>query len=225
MATVFPWPWLYPYSPGAQFEIEPQGIYANATLRFAKFFTQYPASTYTLQYGLAPYAGTLSGPITFSSVPLNGSDWHLISVLPATTKTWTPGRYTWQCFAQLNSDATNRDYISTGTIIVNPDLTLPGAVDTRGKWQKILDEIDDMIIATAGDTAEEVQIGRGTIAGQSIRGWSRLDLINFRDYAAHMAGNEARVKAARGGAPNPRYKYAVMGNQGPSVALNFPSFQ
>ncbi len=224
----FPWPWLYPYSPGAQFEIEPPGIYANSTLRFCKLFPQFPASQWTLKYGLVPYAGTLQGRISFDSTQLNGSDWFLIDVAPAVTKPWKPGRYTWQCFAQAsgtNADLTQRFFVSTGTIIIFPDLTDVQNSDTRGKWQKILDEIDAMIESIAGDTQEEIAIGRGTIAGQTLKGWDRERLISFRDYALHMAGNEQRIRDIRGGAPNPRYKYAVMGGSGNGRAFNgFPDY-
>ena len=225
----FPWPWIYPYSPGAQFEIEPPGIYANSTLRFCKLFPQYPAGLWTLQYVLVPYAGTRQGPITFQSTQLNGSEWFLVSVPASVTTTWQPGRYTWQCFAQsiqgVNACYPDRFYVSQGTIIVFPDLTNTGAVDTRGKWQKILDEIDDMILETAGNPMEEVAIGRGTIAGQTLKGWDMERLVNFRDYALHMAGNEQRIKDIRGGAPNPRYKYAVMIGSGNGRAFNgFPDY-
>lgn len=231
MADFFPWPWPYPYSPGARFEIEPQGIYANASMRFVKLLANFPAGFWTLQYGMVPYAGAISGPITFQSTQLNGSDWHLIDVEPPVTKNWIAGKYSWQCFAQVNSAGaaalgiplTSRVFISRGTIFVEPDLTNTGAVDTRGKWQKILDEIDAMILATAGDTQQEISMGRGTIAGQTIKGWTRQDLLNFRDYAAHEAGNETRIAAVKGGAPNPRFKYAVMGGQWQGMATNgFP---
>lgn len=226
--TAFPWPWQYPYSPGVQYEIEPEGLYANSTLRFCKQFPCFPATQWTLQYGLTPYAGQLSGPLTFQGTSLNGGDIFLVNVPPAVTATWQKGRYQWQCFAQasgVNPDLTQRLFVSTGTIAVFADLTAPGAQDTRTKWEKILDEVDDMILATAGDTAEEISIGRGTIAGQSIKGWKREDLIQFRDYAAHMAGNDQRIRDRRGGAPNPRVKYAVMGGRGNGFAFNgFPSF-
>lgn len=226
MSGIFPWPWLYPYSPGVQFEIEPNGIYANSTLRFCKLFPQYPATLWTLQYGLVPYAGTLQGRISFSSTPLNGGDIFLVQVDAPTTAAWAPGRYTWQCFAQSvegNPCFPDRFFVSTGTIIVFPDLTSVANADTRGKWQKILDEIDAMILSIAGDTQEEIAIGRGTIAGQTLKGWDRENLIAFRDYAMHQAGNEQRIRDIRGGAPNPRYKYAVMKGGGGGFAYNgFP---
>lgn len=233
MEASFPWPWAYNYSPGLQWEIEPAGIYQNSTLRFCKQFPCYPAPDWVLQYGLTPYAGTLQGPITFQSTQLNQSDFQLIQVEPAITSQWKPGRYSWQCFAKITSqgatdlgiDPSTRYFVSTGTIVVSQDLTLPGSCDTRTKWQKIRDEIEDMIIATAGDTAWEIAIGRGTIAGQSIKGWERKDLIAFHDYAQHMAGNDDRIQNRRGGAPNPRTKYAVMGGSGNGYAFNgFPSY-
>lgn len=217
MSDAFPWPWAFEYSPGIRWEIEPPGIFANSTLRFCKNFEFYSAQQWTLQYGLMPYAGQVSGPITFQSVPLNGGNLFLIDVPPAITATWKPGRYTWQCFRQAsgtNVDLTQRFFVSTGTIIVQADLTAPGAVDTRGRWQKIVDAFDAMMLETAPDTAYEVAIGRGTIAGQSIKGWTKQELIAFHDYALHMAGNESRIKARRGGAPNPRYKYAFMTGAG-----------
>jgi len=229
----FPWPWAFDYSPGAIYEIEPDGLYANATLRFCKNFEIYPATYWTLQYGLVPYAGALSGPITFQSAPLNGGNIQLINVLPSITKAWAVGRYTWQCFAQVTSagatalgiDPSTRYFVSTGTIVVFPDLTQPGAVDTRGKWEKIVDEIEAMLLDTAGWTQQKISMGRGTIAGQSIEGWTKEDLIKFHDYALHMAGNEARIKARRGGAPNPRIKYGVMSGQWNGYAFNgFPSY-
>lgn len=230
---LFPWPWLYPYSPGVMFEIEPAGIYQNATLRFCKNLWNYPASYWTLQYGLVLKAGQMSGPILFSSVPLNGGDVQLIQVEPAITKTWVPGTYQWQCFAQVTSagatalgiDPSTRNYISTGTIVVFADLTSVGALDTRGKWQQIVAEIEAMILATAGYTSQKIAIGRGTIAGQSIEGWTRHDLIAFHNYALEMANNEQRIKDRRGGAPNPRVKYGVMGGAQQGLATNgFPSF-
>lgn len=228
MSDAFPWPWNYPYSPGIRWEIEPDGIYTNSTLRFCKEFPIYTADEWTLQYGLTPYAGQLSGPITFDSTQLNGGPIFLISVPPAITATWKPGRYTWQCFAQAsgtNSDLTQRYFVSTGTITVFADLTAPGAVDTRGKWQKIADEVECLILATAGDTASEISIGRGTIAGQSVKGWTKQELIALHDYALHMAGNEQRIRNRRGGAPNPRVKYAYMGGRGSGYAFNgFPAF-
>lgn len=233
MPEFFPWPWPYPSSPGAQFEIEPQNIYANATMRFVKLFTQFPAGLWTLEYGMVPYAGATTGPITFKSTQLNGSEFFLIDVPPTVTKLWIPGKYSWQCFAKvtdegvtvLGIDPSTRIFISRGTIIIDADLTTVGATDTRTKWQKILDEIDAMILATAGDTQQEISMGRGTIAGQSIKGWTRQDLINFRDYAAHQASNDTRIQARKGGAPNPRVKYAVMGGGGSGYAGNgFPDY-
>jgi hypothetical protein len=224
----FPNPWPYDYSPGAAFEIEPEGLYANSTLRFIKILPCYPASQWTLQYGLVPYAGKMSGPITFQSAPFNNTDIHLVDLDASVTGQWAEGRYTWQCFAQAsgsNSDLTDRFFVSTGTIVVFADLTAASSLDTRGKWQKILDEIDAMILATAGDGYQEIAIGRGTIAGQSIKGWTRQDLIHFRDYAESKAGNEQRIRDGRGGSPNPRFKYAVMGGVGNGVARNgFPAF-
>jgi hypothetical protein len=226
---LFPWPWLYPFSPGPQYEIEPAGIYANSSLRFCKNWEVYPAQDWTLQYGLAPYAGTMSGPITFSSVPLNGGPIQLISVPPAITGQWKPGRYTWQCFALYIGTDTNlighRNYVSSGTIVVFADLTQPGSTDTRGPWQKIYDEILEMLLATSGDTQMEVSIGRGTIAGQTLKGWTKQELIAYADYALHMAGNDQRGRDRRGGAPNPRYKYAVMQGGGFGAGVNgFPLF-
>jgi hypothetical protein len=225
---LFPWPWPYDYSPGAQWEIEPQGIYANSTLRFIKILQCFPASLWTLQYGLVPYAGKISGPITFSSAPFNSTDIHLVDLDAAVTGAWAPGRYTWQCFAQAsgaNTDLTDRFFVSTGTIAVFADLTAAGSLDTRGKWQVILDEVDQLILDTAGDVYQEIAIGRGTIAGQNIKAWTRKDLLEFRDYALHMAGNEQRIRDRRGGAPNPRLKYATMGAGGNGIGYNgFPSF-
>lgn len=217
--SAFPCPWIYPYSPGAQWEIMPQGIYANTALKFCKLFNQYPANLWTLTYGLAPFSGSMVAPLTFSSTALNGGNVHLISVAPAVTATWMPGYYTWQCFVQLNSDATQRYYVSQGTITISPDLTISGTVDTRGKWQKILDEVDAMILATAGDTAEEITLGHGTIGSQTVKGWTRADLINFRDYAANEAAHEARVKNSKAGGPNPLFKYAVMGGSWQRLSL------
>lgn len=229
----FPWPWPYDYSPGAAWEIEPQGIYNNATLIFCKNLQSFPATYWTLQYGLVPWSGRLSGPILFSATSLNGGNVQLVNVPPSVTKQWMAGKYTWQCFAQITQagstalglDISTRTFVASGTIIVFQDLTNSGAVDTRGKWQKIVDEIEAMILVVAGDTQEEIAIGRGTIAGQTLKGWDRDKLIAFHDYALHMAGNEARIKAVRGGAPNPRFKWAVMTGSGNGVAWNgYPDF-
>lgn len=224
--TAFPWPWASQYSPGIRWEIEPEGIFANSTLRFCKLFECFPATQWTLQYGLTPTAGQISGPITFNSVPLNGGNIFLIDVAPAITATWKPARYTWQCFRQAsgtNTDLTQRFFVSTGTIIVSPDLTLPGSQDTRGPWQKIIDSFDEMIQATSLDTAYEIAIGRGTIAGQNIKGWTKQELVAFHNYALHMAGNEQRIKNRQGGAPNPQFKFGVMSGSGNGWATNgFP---
>lgn len=229
MDLLFPWPWAYPYSPGAPYEIEPPGIYAGASLRFCKNWECYAAPDWKLQYGLAPYAGTMSGPILFESVPLNGGPLQLVNITPDLTKAWKPGRYTWQCFAVYIGTDTNltgtRNYVSTGTIVIFADLTQPGSTDTRGPWQKIYDEIQSMLLDTSGDAAMEIAIGRGTIAGQSIKGWTKMELIAYADYALHQAGNEQRVRDRRGGAPNPRYKYAVMNGGGFGAGVNgFPLF-
>lgn len=222
----FPWPWSFQYSPGIRWEIEPEGIFANSTLRFCKNFECFPATQWTLQYGLMPTAGQISGPITFQSTPLNGGNIFLIDVAPAVTSTWKPGRYTWQCFRQAsgtNVDLTQRFFVSTGTIIVSRDLTQPGSQDSRGPWQQIVDVFTAMMLDTAPDTAYEIALGRGMIAGQSIKGWTKEDLIKYHDYALHMAGNEQRIQNARGGAPNPQFKYAVMSGRGNGWAGNgFP---
>lgn len=227
----FPTPWNYGWSPGAIFEIEPPGIYANATLKFIKILPCYPAGDWVLQYGFVPFAGQISGPITFQSAPFNSTDIHLIDVVPAITKLWAPQRYKWQVFAQVTSqgaanlgiDSSTRNYLSTGMIDVFADLTITSSLDTRGFWQKIVDKIDQMILDTAEDAYEEIAIGRGTVAGQNIKGWQRKDLLEYRDYAMHMAQNESRIQNRRGGAPNPRIKYAVMGETGSGIATNgFP---
>ena len=225
----WPFDWGYPYSPGLRWEIEPEGIYQNATLRFLKLFPNYAPQQWTLQYGLVPIRGQLSGPITFSSVPWpNNGDYFLIQVPASITKAWAPTNYQWQCFAQAsgtNPYPLARHFVSTGVIQVFEDLTSAGASDSRTRWERILDEVDAMIFATAGNPMEEVAIGRGTIAGQTLKGWDMEKLVAFRDYALHMAGNERRVKDRRGGAPNPRYKYAVMTAGGNGYAYNgYPDF-
>jgi hypothetical protein len=225
---LFPWPWGFPYSPGAQYEIEPSGIYAGATLRFCKLFEQFPSGFWTLQYGLVPFSGKLSGPILFTSTQMNGSEWHLVDVPADVTKAWVPGKYRWQCYAQANSQnpyPNARHFVSTGIINVFANLYDSAAVDTRGKWQRILAEIEALLEKIATDPVEEVSIGRGTIAGQTLKGWDREKLIAFHDYALHMAGNETRIQNIRGGAPNTRYKWAVMMGDGNGVAFNgFPDF-
>ena len=174
----FPWPWPYLYSPGIQWEIEPEGLFCNSTLRFCKNFPAWSAQLWQLQYGLMPYAGQTSGPITFQSTALNGGPLFLVTVPPAITSAWKPGRYTWQCFREASGAARTRSsavFVSTRTIIVQQDLTAPGAVDTRGRWQQIIDAFDAMLLETTPDTAYEIALGRGTIAGQNIKGWTKVE--------------------------------------------------
>lgn len=218
---------------GLLYEIAPAGIYQGATLYFRKNLPLFPAQFWTLEYGLVPTSGKLSGPLTFQSVPLgDGGDIQVVDVPSTITKTWAPGNYTFQVYAQITAAGvtalglpiTTRKYLSTGSIRVFADLTSAGAVDTRGFYTRIVDELDAMILATAGDTQQKISIGRGTIAGQSIEGWNREQIIALRDYYFELAQNEIRVRNRRGGAPNPRIKYAFMGGGGGSYlgANGFP---
>lgn len=222
-------PWIFPYPPAARWLIEPSGLYAGATLKFCKQFPYLSAQNWTLNYGLVLKSGQVAGPVLFSSAPLSeGSSIFLVNVLPAITAPWTPGLYEWQSFAKVTTlgaetlgiDPTTNQFVSTGQITVFPNLTTVGSYDSRGPFQRILDEIDALILSTAGDPMMEISIGRGTIAGMSTKGWTKKDLIEYRDYYANLAANETRIRNRRGGAPNPRVKYANMGGYG--VANGFP---
>lgn len=114
--------------------IEPPRITAGDTIAWTRSLPDYPASAgWELHYRLINAAGKLD------IVAVAAGDDHAVNVAAATSAAWPAGTYTRVAHVIKGSE---RHTISTGEIVVDPDLAAAAAgADTRSDARVILDSL------------------------------------------------------------------------------------
>lgn len=132
---------------------EPIQFVAGDSLIFQRSLAQYPPSAgWSLLYELRGVAQ----PISFASTP--SGNVHQINVASAVTAQWLPGDYVLTGFAILA--AGERHQIYYGDLPIYADATqAPGIGDMRTHAQKMVDLLESVMLAKAGDDLAASSIG------------------------------------------------------------------
>ena len=121
----------------------------------------------------------------------NGDQTHLITITPAVSVTFNPGRWFYQGYV---SDGTDRYTIRQGEIEVHPDFATTSNVDTRSHARTVLDAIEAVMESRATETQLSI-----SIAGESITLLSPEELIRWRSfYKAEVEMEDRAQKIADG---------------------------
>ena len=133
---------------------EPIQFVVGDSLIFQRSLDQYPASAgWSLLYELRGVAQ----PISFTSTP--SGNVHQINVPAATTATWLPGDYVLTGFAILAATG-ERHQIYYGDLPIYGDpQQAPGIGDMRTHAQKMVDLLESVMLAKAGDDLAASSIG------------------------------------------------------------------
>lgn len=146
---------------------EPIEVRAGDTVKWTRLLSDYPPSIWTLSYALRGLPGEIN--ITATD---NGDGSHLVSVTPATTVAWKPGRYSWTAKVTNGSDVYTVD---SGFVEILEDLSeISGAHDTRSHARKMLDALEAVLEgrASRSDTTYRLPDGR------SLQNMTHLELRN-----------------------------------------------
>jgi hypothetical protein len=158
-------------------------LIAGDSLRFSSSVPDYPASDgYTLTYKLVR-RDAAGGPITI--VAAADGDGYLVTVLPATTASWTPGKYTWAAYVTKTGE---RYTVETGEVEILPDPAVSGApLDMRSQARKAL---DDLNAARATWVATGGRVKRYSIAGRDIEYKDAAEIDMEINYWTKQVGEE-----------------------------------
>lgn len=134
---------------------EPLEIVAGDTLAFNRRLGAYPAPAYHLLYELRGGAQ----PIEFTSVQFGATPSHFVTVPVAVTATWLPGDYTLTGYA-VSADGTERHQICELDIPVKANAQAEaGDADIRTFAQKMVDNLELVMLGKAGADLLESRIG------------------------------------------------------------------
>ncbi len=161
---------------------EPKEITAGDSASWTRNFSDYsPGDGWALTYALIPIDG--QGPIvTFASTNSNGS--HLVALTPADTQYWIAGEYRGQGYVTKTATG-ERHTVWEGRMMVQPDYSSAGQIDTRTKARRILDFIDQSFERVA-----KKQVVESTVEGVSFRFRSLEELMKARNYWAAIVATE-----------------------------------
>jgi hypothetical protein len=169
-------------------------LIAGDTLRFDTEVPDYPATSgYTLSYRL--FARTGAGGAIDITASANGAGYR-VNVLPVTTASWEPGRYSWSSYV---TDGTDRFVIERGEIEILADpVAGSDSYDTRTHARRVLDAIEAVLEKRASVDQMELSV---EFSGQ-VRQLKRTplqDLIALRSkYLMYVADEEAAERMRNG---------------------------
>jgi hypothetical protein len=178
---------------------EPGTIVAGDSVAWNKVISIYSG---TLTYSLQLF-GSTDLPITFAATGSGPN--YSISLAPAVTATWKPGRYIWTSYID---DGTARHSVDGGEFVV---LANPAAAFGSSHATRTLAIIEAAI---------EGRVPRGletyTIDGQSLAKIPIAELIRLRSIYADWVRNEYAQDRINRGLPNPRNSFARFRRPGTS---------
>jgi hypothetical protein len=158
-----------------------------------------------LQFELPDYSATAGWVLSFVLVSATGQITitssasgaaHAVSVSPATSSAWAPGRYRWQAYVAKGT--TDRVTLASGQVDILPNLaTATAGLDTRTHVRRTLDAIEATIEGRASADVLSYQI-----AGRELRKIPLTELLELRDrYRRDARAEDAAQRLANGQAP------------------------
>lgn len=169
-------------------------LIAGDTLNFLTNGGDYPAGAgWVLTYRLVPRT---AGPVAISITSTAEGDDHRVQVGSSATAAWTPGLYSWACYATLG---TERQTLQSGVTTILPDPGVAATLDTRSNAQIALDNITATLEGRASSAVAEY-----SIAGRALKHIPIAELIKMQSHLKLQVANEAAACAIAKGLPNPR---------------------
>lgn len=166
---------------------EPSRIVAGTTVTWKKSLADYPADEWTLKYFLR---GPSRLDITCTSDNLD----FVATIAAVDSAKLKPGRY----YLQGRVEKGAEKYLVSPDMLeleVKPGLDTESAnFDGRSKYERIVDEIDDLIERTLPNDRAEYEI-----EGERKRHYSRLELIDLRKHYQQKVNAERRAKRVEAG--------------------------
>lgn len=168
---------------------EPKQLRAGVTWEWTREdLTDYPASTWTLKYW---FKKTGSSGANFSITATADGNSFDVTVLAATTATYTAGDYTW--VALVTSGAETRE-VDKGTLELLSRYDAAANLDDRTHAAKVLDAIEAVIEGRASLDQKSYTIGT-----RSLERMPLPDLLKFRDTYRGEVYAEEQAEAVRNG--------------------------
>jgi hypothetical protein len=168
---------------------EPPELRAGLTWEWLRTdLSSYPSPTWTLTYFFK------SATHQFSIVATsNGSGGFAVAQTAAATAAFAAGRYSW--IAVVSAGA-NKYQVDAGTLVVLPDFTAGGIVDSRTHARKALEMIEAYL-----EDRNNIAARGYSIAGRSLDRYGIAELLALRDKYKAEAASEARAERIRNGQP------------------------
>jgi len=171
--------------------IEPLSARAGDTWKWTRTFADYPASAWTLKYQFKH--PTLAG-FTFTATA-SGDDFS-ISVAAATTAAFAAGSYSWVCWAETPTTATEKHTLDTGQMTVDPDLragTSTAILDDRSHARKMFDAIETWL------ETKDPAVAEYEIAGRRMKYIPIAELVKLHNnYKLQVEAEDNANKLRRG---------------------------
>lgn len=162
--------------------------------------SEHPATAgWTLAFALTAYG---KNPIIITA-STSGSD-YAISVLPAVTRLWTAGKYSWQSYVYKGSGSplviSEKYTLEIGQVEILPDLTQAlSTTDNRSHAKKVLDAIESLLEGKASADVTSYSIG-----GRSLSKMNPEELIKWRSFYKIEYERELEAEAIAKGLDSPR---------------------
>lgn len=168
-------------------DIEPTEFIAGDTLAWTRDLSDYPATTWTLNY-------YLTGPSRITIAATASGRTFSISKSATTTAAYAPGVYDWQAFVTSGSE---RYKVADGRIeILENPATAGKNYDTRSINKQILDALEQTALNNAGRGEMQYRI---EAAGRTHIFYTHADLITaIEKYRGWVKAEEDARKIARG---------------------------
>lgn len=144
----------------------PSSLIVGDTWQWTRDLSDYPASTWTLNYYL-----TKSGKVITVTASASGTT-HSVTVAAATTATYEPGKYQWRARASSGGVVVT---VEDGWVEVDPN-PATSTTDPRSWAVRTLEAIEAFLEGNA--TTAQASM---SIAGRSLSRWALPDLTAFRD--------------------------------------------
>lgn len=176
--------------------MQQQRLIAGDSLVFTTSVPDYlPSAGYTLTYRLVR-RDAAGAALSFAAGTTG--DLFSVNVTPATTATWTPGRYTWAAYA---SKAGERYTVDQGELVIEADpAVITAPYDNRSHARKVLDAIEAVLEGRASTDQQQV-----SVAGRTLTRMPITELLLLRDRYRTEVASEAAGDQLRTTGINPRF--------------------
>lgn len=176
-------------------ETEPTQIRQGERYEWTREFDDYSAADYTLEYR---FRG--GGPGADVTATADGRKFKTV-LTAAASLAFVPGAYQWQAWLTKISDSTVKFVVDSDAVTVERGFVSGDAadLDLRSKAKKIVDAIDDALLAAGASATIEYEIS--TPAGSRRIKQSREAALAQRKYYAGIVARENHAAGVRRGKP------------------------